>query len=106
MQLRIAKVGIGLRLFQQQHGRWPESLDDLAPENIGVDLGSINPIGDQPFGYVVEDQTVQLWGFLPETPTDVTPKAPMDLATLNEKERRTWEYWHWVLSMKPSPSSR
>ncbi len=106
MQLRIAKVGIGLHLFQQRHGRWPESLDQLTPENIGMDLGSIKPIGDQPFGYAVDDETVQLWGFSPETPTDVTPKAPMDLATLNNKERRAWEYWHWVLPMKPLPSSR
>jgi hypothetical protein len=105
MQLRIAKVGIGLRLFQLRHGRWPASLDDLTPQNIGVDLGPIKPIGDQPFGYAVEDQTVQLWGFLPETPTDVTPKAPMDLGTLEEKERLTWEYWHWVLPMKSPPSS-
>jgi len=60
----------------------------------------IAPIGDRPFGYRLDGETAELWGFRPETPLDVTPDAPTDFTSFEKDAQETWPYWHWVLPAK------
>ncbi|WP_372718423.1 hypothetical protein [Novipirellula sp.] len=97
MQMRIAKLAIGLRLFQKRRGHWPDSLDELSASSIGVELGPTEPIGDKPFGYRVENDTAELWGFIPENDSDSTPESPPDSIAASEIQPDQVDYWHWKL---------
>ncbi|GAA4455603.1 hypothetical protein [Novipirellula rosea] len=97
MQMRIAKLAIGLRLFQKPRSHWPDSLEKLSVSSIGVELGPTEPIGDKPFGYRVENETAELWGFLPENASDSTPDSPPDPISVPENQRDQVDYWHWKL---------
>ncbi len=97
MMLRIAKLAMGLRLYEREHGAWPDSLDSLTSDQIGVDLGPITPIGTKPFGYCVQGDIVELWGFYPSLPTDETPDAPIDPSPFNEGQKEVMSYFLWSL---------
>ena len=58
---RLAAFGIGLRLYEDRHGRLPESLDELT--ELSLDLTQLKPPGGKPFGYRVDGTTAVLWGF-------------------------------------------
>lgn len=102
MMLRIAKLAIGLRLFEHQNGTWPDSLGRLTVDQIGVDLGPITPIGAKPFGYRVKGDEIELWGFVPTQPTDETPNAPVDPKSMPEENQKSWSYFDWSLAREPS----
>ena len=105
-KMRIAKLAIGLRLFEKQNDRWPKSLDQLEAVEDN-DLGPIQPIGPKPLGFKVSDGTAEIWGFHPENASDMTPEEPVDPVTreagldptsLQNQLQDFWEYWHWKLS--------
>ncbi|WP_442505652.1 hypothetical protein SH528x_004449 [Novipirellula sp. SH528] len=106
MQTRIAKIAIGLRLFQKRNGRWPNSLDEISSKNIGIELGPTEPIGDKPFGLNVDNGAAELWGFVPENASDTTPDSPVDPMSKPEDWREHWEYWHWKLLAANEAESR
>jgi hypothetical protein len=97
MENRIAKIAIGVRIFELRSGRWPDSLDELTSD-AKLNLGPIAPTGTEPFGYATSEQTAVLWGFPPQDVNDRTPEAPVDPATLSsESDQEQWEYWSWKL---------
>lgn len=96
MENRIAKIGIGLRLFEKRHDRWPASLDELSAADLDATLGSVDPAGNLPFGYRVLDGKAQVWGFDPQSPGDSTPSEPIDVDQLGEHEEHL-KYWSWEL---------
>ena len=49
MRYRLANLAIGARLFQQQHGKLPDALEDL--KQVGVDPAQQAPPGGKPFGF-------------------------------------------------------
>lgn len=102
MEIRIAKVAIGVRLYEKRNGSLPESLEQLTVENIGVDLNPIDPVGGKPFGYRVSGDKAELWGFNPESPDDSTPDQPTDPESLSENDSFL-EYWTWNLPKANSP---
>ncbi|QDV46321.1 hypothetical protein Enr13x_62300 [Stieleria neptunia] len=102
MENRIAKIGIGLRLFEKRHDRWPASLDELTDADSDASLGPIDPAGNLPFGYRVVDGKAQVWGFDPQSPGDSTPSEPIDVDQLGEHEQHL-KYWSWELPPAESP---
>ena len=102
MENRIAKIGIGLRLFEKRHDRWPASLDELSAADLDATLGPVDPAGNLPFGYRVIDGKAQVWGFDPQSPSDSTPSEPIDVDQLGEHEEHL-EYWSWELPVAESP---
>lgn len=99
MELRMAKLAIGLRLYEKRHGNWPNTLDELNSDQLHVELGPISPIGPKPFGFRVTDGTAEAWGFHPEDAGDVTPEEPVDPLSeaIQYPHQGSWEYWHWKL---------
>ncbi len=95
MQTRIAKTAIGLRLYEHRFDRWPLSLDELS--QLDTDLGSLQPLGPQPFGFRIVDGEAVLWGFDIHSGATQVPNEPIDLDTLEEYERDSLEYWLWRL---------
>ena len=102
MENRIAKIGIGLRLFEKRHDRWPASLDELSAADLDATLGPVDPGGNRPFGYRVLDGKAQVWGFDPQSPSDSTPSEPIDVDQLGEHEEHL-KYWSWELPVAESP---
>lgn len=97
MEMRIAKIGIGIRLFEKSKGRLPPSLDELTDDDATVELGPIDPIGYKPFGFRVIDGDVEVWGFRPMDATDVTPDEPPEFEDFPEADDYM-KYWYWKLS--------
>lgn len=54
---RQARTGIAIRLYQHQHGSFPNSLAELPPFE-----SNMLAFGDSPFGYSRTDTGVVLWG--------------------------------------------
>jgi hypothetical protein len=106
MEMRIAKLAIGLRWYEKRNDRWPNTLDELEAREGGIDLGAIQPVGPKAFGFRVRDGTAEVWGFHPEHASDMTPEEPVDSLTLQavdpisfqDHQQDIWEYWHWKLS--------
>lgn len=95
MEMRIAKTAIGLRLYEHRFDRWPESLDELT--QLDTDLGLLQPLGPKPFGFRVADGDAVLWGFDIHSGATQVPDEPIDLDTLDESQRESYEYWLWRL---------
>ncbi len=98
MEVRIAKLAIGVRLYQDRFGRSPTSVAAL--NELDVDLGELQPLGTKPFGLRNEQGTVVLWGFDPQAADTQTPAEPINLEALNEGDRSREEYWLWQLKSK------
>lgn len=98
MLARLALLGIGVRLYEDEHGTLPDTLDQLS--EVGLDLSKLTPMGDKPFGYRKEDGRAVLWGFqvrleqsTPAEPPQV-PDGPDDESTPADWD--AWENRHWV----------
>jgi hypothetical protein len=63
MHTRMGQLALGLQVYQHRYGHWPERLDDL--RQVGLDVSTMVPLGDKPFGYRVEEGMALLWGFEP-----------------------------------------
>ncbi len=62
LQHRLAAVAIGLRLFEQQHSRFPQTLQELSQLELGLE--QLGPSTQTTFGYRVnEDGIAQLWSY-------------------------------------------
>lgn len=101
VQHRLAIVAGGVRMFEQETGKFPEDLSELS--KYGIDPSQLQPPGGKPFGYRVEDGEAVVWGF-PITVGDVssTPEEPPSLAP-GERNRAINELWVWRL--EPSKES-
>ncbi len=99
MAMRIAKLAIGLRLYEKRNGDWPGTIEQLTQDSIAVDLGPVMPIGPKPFGYQVTDGAAEVWGFHPEHAGEITPDEPVDPFTrdMAPGQQDLWQYWHWTL---------
>lgn len=97
MSVRIAKLAVAARLFEQRHGRWPQIIDELLEKSSDLDLGPVQPIGQKPFGFMATDDGVQLSGFPLYTGQRVTPDAPVDPKYVDESQRSDAAFWVWEL---------
>ena len=76
MLARLAVLGIGVRLYEDQHAALPERLDQLS--EVGLEVPTLKPLGDKPFGYRIEGDHATLWGFDPQEHLS-TPEQPPSL---------------------------
>ncbi len=95
MNVRLARLAIGVRLYQKKFDRWPPSLGDL--KDVGISESQFRPSGGKPFGYRVIDNQALLWGFVPNSSSDQTPADPIDLESVEENQREELESWLWKL---------
>jgi hypothetical protein len=93
LQHRMAALAIGIRLYEDRHGRQPTNLDELA--EIPLDVTQLVPPGGQAFGYRVIDGKAILWGFDLRTASAV----PADPPTADDDEIDDYnrELWTWEL---------
>lgn len=97
MENRIATIGIGIRLFEMQNGRLPNSLDELGTlviDGTKLDPAALAPPGGKPFGYQLDGQEALLWGF-DVFQTASTPDEPPStiLGTPYAEQNERW-IWH------------
>ena len=52
-QERLARIGIALEMYRREHGRWPKSLDELAPRWLPA--LPVDRINGGPLGYRIVD---------------------------------------------------
>lgn len=102
METRIAKLAIGLRLYEKRKGAFPGSISELMSADLGVELGPIDPVGGKPFGYKIAAETAELWGFEPQKPGDETPETPPSSSELSA-DNSQMDYWNWKLRKAGSP---
>jgi hypothetical protein len=97
MRARLARLAIGIRLYEDQHGALPDNLDQLV--ELGLDPSKLMPLGDKPFGYRREADKAVLWGFqllqyqaTPDEPPEYLD-SPAEESTSESRfaeENRTW----------------
>lgn len=61
--LESCRLTLALRLFRDQHGAWPDRLDQLVPDLLPA--VPIDPFTGQPFGYERQNEGWQLWSVGP-----------------------------------------
>ena len=98
LETRLAKIAIGLRLFEKQNGRFPISLDELTSKEFGLMLGPIETASDRPFGLRLQDGMAEIWGSQPNDFTHAIPDRPVDVLSLSEDERDILELSQWKLT--------
>ncbi len=91
MLYRLAELSIEVRLYEKQHGRLPQSLKEL--EANGTNLQLLQPMGDKPFGFLVKEDRIILWGF--ESRAGAMPDQPPEV-----EQDPTAELWRWELPGK------
>ncbi|GAB5403250.1 MAG: hypothetical protein Aurels2KO_14810 [Aureliella sp.] len=75
-QNRLAALAMGVRLYEYEHGEFPEKLVDVA--EFGADATKLMPPGGEPFGYRREGGgSATLWGFeVGSSKQAVVPESP------------------------------
>ncbi len=92
MQLRLARLAIGVELYRLKHQRLPESTAEVV--DVGVDPVQLVPAGKKPFGFrLSEDKThADLWGFaLPQRFVETPPEPPENILNGSEEHRCYWK---------------
>jgi hypothetical protein len=65
---RMTQLFIALRCYQLEHGKLPDSLDDLAPEYLPA--VPTDPFTGRPFGYEPTGERPRIWSVGPDQKTD------------------------------------
>lgn len=98
MQHRIAVLGIGIRLFEEREGSFPDSLQILEEHRFGdyvIEETQLMPPGKKPFGYLVDSEGALLWGFDLQHEQSTPDQPPV--AELGEPYFEQKKYWKWRL---------
>jgi len=91
VQHRLAAVAIGLRLHQQQHGSFPQSLAELSQLKMGLE--QLGPGAGKAFGYRLGMAgKAQLWSYNIRKESSV-PLEPYDLSSRDGDD----PIWVWEL---------
>lgn len=94
IQHRLAAVAIGLRLYQQQHGRFPSSLAELSQLELGLE--QLGPGVGKSFGYRIDSSGMsQVWSHNLREPGDAIPLQPYDTSNPESNDAM------WVWELKP-----
>jgi hypothetical protein len=95
---KMAKLALGIRLYQAKHGNLPDRLEQL--KEFGLDSSTIMPPGGKPFGYLRTGTTSKLWGnpnwSQPFDPvSDLPPELVPDMDEF-KKEQVRQTYWEFA----------
>ena len=101
-KIRLARLGIAVRLFKRTTRQFPRDLAELA--TVEFDVVKCSPTGGKPFGYRLDGGFAELWGFeihngqtLIGPALTQTPNQPIDPASVEMAVRDEWQYWYWKL---------
>lgn len=110
MLARQATLGIGLRLYEDEHGTLPEKLEQLS--ELGLDLSKLTPIGDKPFGYRRDESHATLWSFsiqqqksTPAEPPSIDESSSDVIESMRAQENRRW-VWEFPKGNEQSAAGR
>ncbi len=92
LQHRMAALAIGLRLYEDRHGKFPNSLNDLS--DLPMEVKPLGPTQERSLGYRVDGSDAKLWGGSFQDAFAIPVNPPMieggDLAK-NGNEIWLWE---------------
>jgi hypothetical protein len=85
MQMQIAILGSGIRLFQKKERRLPTTLKELV--QVGIDPAMFRPVGGREYGYRLQGESgCILWGVSPRQVLAKTTAVPDEPPELNSEE--------------------
>ena len=93
LQHRMAALAIGLRLYEDRHGKLPGSLNDLS--DLPMDVKSLGLTQELSFGYRLEESTAKLWGGSFQDAFSIPAEPPVierDVPDTSMKEFWLWEF--------------
>lgn len=90
MQVRLAKLGVAVRLYEKREGELPDQLEQVIAQSA---LGPVRPYGSDHFGFRISEGNVELWGGEIESPGDQIPDSPASLDETQDSDA----IWHWVI---------
>ena len=98
IQHRIAALAIGLRLYEDRHGKLPSSLKDLS--GLPMNLEQVSPSKVQSFGYSFEKPNARLWGGTFQDAFAIPTEPPKIDQGSEETDRTGAAFWSWELRSK------
>ncbi len=98
---RLAALAIAVRLYEHEHGGWPQSLEDLAEYPL-INLERLVPPGGKPFGYRVDDSGATIWGFNLREETSTPAEPPPTGVDVPSSD--TNQPWVWELKNDRAPA--
>jgi hypothetical protein len=97
--LRCAIVGLAVERYRRQHGRWPESLDELKGDFLRA--VPLDPFDGQPLRYRKDDEGVVVYSVGPDRKDDGGKRAT--LSTPNKGADVGFQLWDVARRRQPPP---
>ncbi len=96
LQHRMAALAIGLRLYEDRHGKFPNSLNDLS--ELPMDVNPLGLTKDLSFGYRVNGSNAKLWGGSFQDAFSIPAEPPV--IAVGEPDTTQKELWLWEFQLK------
>ena len=96
LQHRMAALAIGLRLYEDRHGKLPNSLNDLS--DLPMDLKPLGLTKVLSFGYRLEGSNAKLWGGSYQDVFSIPAEPPV--IEVGEPDTSMKELWLWEFHVK------
>ena len=96
LQHRMAALAIGLRLYEDRHGKLPNSLNDLS--DLPMDLKPLGLTKELSFGYRLEGSNAKLWGGSYQDVFSIPAEPPV--IEVGEPDTSMKELWLWEFQVK------
>jgi hypothetical protein len=96
LQHRMAALAIGLRLYEDRHGKFPNSLNELS--NLPMNLKPLELTKELSFGYRVEGGNAKLWGGSFQDAFSIPAEPPV--IAFGEPDTTQKELWLWEFQLK------
>ena len=96
LQHRMAALAIGLRLYEDRHGKFPNSLKDLT--DLPMDVKPLALTKEMSFGFRLEGSNAKLWGGSFQDVFSL-PAEPPEIV-VGEPDTTMKELWLWEFQVK------
>lgn len=96
LQHRMAALAIGLRLYEDRHGKFPNSLNDLS--ELPMVVNRLELTKDLSFGYRVNGSNAKLWGGSYQDAFSIPAEPPV--MVVGEPDTTLKELWLWEFQVK------
>ncbi len=96
LQHRMAAMAIGLRLYEDRHGKFPKSLNDLS--DLPMDVKPLSPTKERAFGYLLDRSNAKLWGGSYQDAFTIPAEPPV--VVVGEPDTFGKEIWLWEFQVK------
>ncbi len=91
LQHRIAALAIGIRIYEDRHGKFPKSLNDLSA--LPMDVKQLVPTNNRTFGYRLDGENARLWGGTYRDAFSIPDEPPSIIA--GEPDNTGKAFWNW-----------